>query len=349
MGTDVTVFGAGVFGLAIAYACAVRGAAVTVIDPRGAGGGSSGGIVGALAPHVPENWNEKKAFQLDSLLMSADFWAGVAARSGLSTGYARTGRLQPLEDSAACALARTRGQGAATLWQGRAVWEVVEAEGTGDFAPQSASGWLIRDTLSAHVHPSRACLALAGAVQALGGRLLRTPPDALPAGPVVWATGHEGLQALRNAAGRPAGTGIKGQAVLLRHPTRPGTPQVFAGGLHLIPHDDGTVAVGSTTERDYDDPTSTDASADALADRARQVCPALAHAPILSRWAGIRPRARTRAPLLGRHPSDPLTYLANGGFKIGFGIAPKVAQVMADLILDGRDTIPDGFRPEASL
>ncbi|MBS0565688.1 MAG: FAD-dependent oxidoreductase, partial [Proteobacteria bacterium] len=35
---------------------------------------------------------------------------------------------------------------------------------------------------------------------------------------------------------------------------------------------------------------------------------------------------------------------ANGGFKIGFGMAPKVAEVMADLVLYGRDAIPEGFR-----
>ena len=29
---------------------------------------------------------------------------------------------------------------------------------------------------------------------------------------------------------------------------------------------------------------------------------------------------------------------------LGFGMAPKIAQVMADLILDGQDAIPDGFR-----
>lgn len=42
--------------------------------------------------------------------------------------------------------------------------------------------------------------------------------------------------------------------------------------------------------------------------------------------------------------SRPGHYVANGGFKIGFGMAPKIAQVMADLILDGHDAIPDGFR-----
>jgi glycine/D-amino acid oxidase-like deaminating enzyme len=41
--------------------------------------------------------------------------------------------------------------------------------------------------------------------------------------------------------------------------------------------------------------------------------------------------------------------VANGGVKIGFGMAPKVAQVMADLILEGRDEIPEGFRVAACM
>jgi len=54
---DVTVRGAGVFGLSVAWACAKRGASVRVIDPYGVASGASGGIVGALAPialpHLP--------------------------------------------------------------------------------------------------------------------------------------------------------------------------------------------------------------------------------------------------------------------------------------------------------
>ena len=37
-------------------------------------------------------------------------------------------------------------------------------------------------------------------------------------------------------------------------------------------------------------------------------------------------------------------FIANGGFKIGFGMAPGVARVMADLILDGQDGLPPEFR-----
>lgn len=74
MSVDVTVLGAGIFGLSVAWACVQRGARVRVLDPHGVGAGSSGGIVGALAPHTPENWNDKKQFQLDSLLMAAQYW-----------------------------------------------------------------------------------------------------------------------------------------------------------------------------------------------------------------------------------------------------------------------------------
>ena len=81
---EITVMGAGVFGLSVAWACLRRGAKVQVIDPAGPGAGASGGVVGALAPHVPENWNAKKAFQLESLLMAEAFWAGVEETGGVA-------------------------------------------------------------------------------------------------------------------------------------------------------------------------------------------------------------------------------------------------------------------------
>ena len=66
---DVTVRGAGVFGLSVAWACARRGARVRVVEPVGVGAGASGGVTGALAPHVPEGWNTPKAFQLQLSLI----------------------------------------------------------------------------------------------------------------------------------------------------------------------------------------------------------------------------------------------------------------------------------------
>jgi len=77
--------------------------------------------------------------------------------------------------------------------------------------------------------------------------------------------------------------------------------------------------------------------------------PALKDAEVIERWAGVRPRAKSRAPMLGTHPTIDGAFIANGGFKIGFGMGPKIGEVMADLVLEGRDEIPAAFRPEASL
>jgi len=81
---DVTVMGAGVFGLSVAYVCARRGARVRVVEKRTLAAGASGGPLGALAPHVPGNWNVKKEFQFNSLLMAGSFWRGIEQVSGLA-------------------------------------------------------------------------------------------------------------------------------------------------------------------------------------------------------------------------------------------------------------------------
>lgn len=345
---DVTILGGGIFGLSIAWEMAQRGAQVRVVEARHVGAGSSGGLVGALAPHTPEGWNEKKAFQLDSLLMAEPWWHTVQAAGGVDPGFARTGRLQPIADDSALALAHQRAEGARDLWQGKAVWQVLRAEAFGTWAPPAPSGWVIHDTLTARLHPQKACAALTAALRSIGAEVVEGDPDHPQEGKVVEATGTAGLLELNEGHPRQIGAGIKGQAALFRCDAHD-APQLFLGGLHIVPHSDGTVALGSTSERAFDSDDSTDAQLDALIETARARLPALAEAPVIARWAGVRPRTRSRAPMLGAHPLRPEHFIANGGFKIGFGMAPKVAQVMADLVLDGRDRVPEGFRPEASL
>lgn len=330
---DVTVLGAGIMGLSVAWCCALRGARVQVIDPAGPGAGASGGLVGALAPHAPGDMTPAKAFQVSALVRAEGFWAGVQAAGGGDPGYARTGRLMPLADDAAVSRAQARAAAAARDWQGH-LWKVIAAEAAGDFAPVSPAGHLVRDTLSARLNPRGAIMALVAAIRARGGTV--TAQGAV-AGAVVHATGAAGLV----AAG--LGAGVKGQAALLGHDAR-GAPQVYAPGLHVVPHADGTVAVGSTTERDWTDPAGTDAALEAVIAAARRLVPALAEAPVLTRWAGLRPRAAGGQAILGPHPALPGEFIANGGFKTGFGIAPMVGEVMADLVLDRVDRIPPDLR-----
>ncbi|WP_370228013.1 NAD(P)/FAD-dependent oxidoreductase, partial [Cognatishimia sp.] len=253
---DVTIYGAGIFGLSVAWSCVTRGARVQVIDPYGVAAGSSGGIVGALAPHTPENWNDKKEFQFQSLIMAEDYWKDISSVAGMPSGYARTGRLQPIADARAQELAEARREGARRLWQGKAAWDIKEAAEFDGWCPESPTGLVIKDTLSARIHPRQACAALAAAVRAKGGEILNETPDNGPRGSVVWATGWQGLVQMSQELGRQVGNGVKGQAILLEC-DRAELPQLFADTLHIIPHSDGTVAIGSTSERDFDDPTST--------------------------------------------------------------------------------------------
>lgn len=342
---DVTVYGAGVLGLSVAFCCARAGAKVQVIDPNGVASGASGGVVGALAPHTPDNWNPKKAFQFKSLIMASEFWRTVEDISGQPSGYAKTGRLQPTLSERQLQLAHDRARSAQSLWQEKADWRVREAKELGDWCPPAPTGFVIEDTLTGRIHPRVATHALAEAVQALGGTVSTYGQSE---GIEVWATGLSGLQELSEALDKPVGTGVKGQGALLQFAAAD-MPQLFADALHIVPHFDGTVGIGSTSENDYDDPTTTDHQLDDVIAKARDICPILRDAPIIERWAQVRPRAKSRAPMMGDHPLRKGAYFVNGGFKIGFGMAPKIGSTMADLILNGVDTIPDAFRPDASL
>ncbi len=330
---DLTVMGAGVFGLSVAWAAARRGARVRVVEAAHVGAGASGGVVGALMPHAPGGkWDAARAFQLDSLRMAPGWWADAEARSGLSAGYAPVGRLSPLADGRAVEAARAGAAAAADRWGPGFGWQVVPA-GPG-WGPVSPTGLWLHETLSARVSPRAALAVLVAALKAEGSTVEEgvTLPD--PEGPTVWATGQAGLA--------PFGGGpVRGQAARLALDAG-AVPLVHAPGLFVVPHADGSVAVGSTDERDRLDPASDERLEEVIA-RARALVPALAGAPVIERWAGLRPRAAHGRPLLGPWPGRPGWFVANGGFKTGFGLAPLVGEVMADLVLEGRDRVPEGF------
>ena len=84
---DLIVRGAGVLGLTVAWEAAKRGLKVCISDPNGIASMASGGIVGALAPLVPENWNSKKQFQFQSLICAEEFWNVVNGNGPCTVSY----------------------------------------------------------------------------------------------------------------------------------------------------------------------------------------------------------------------------------------------------------------------
>ena len=330
----------------MAYACAKRGARVRVIEKRCVGSGASGGFLGALAPHTPDNWNEKKQFQFDSLILAESWWLEAAGIGNVSPDYRRNGRIQPIASQRSLDLAKQRQAEAQRRWNGLAEWRVQEI--SGDWAPGSATGFVVFDTLSARIRPIKALQCLASAVQALGGEILQGVSVGRGAEITVHATGSDGLTALNKSLGADFGRGEKGQAALLACDADK-EPQIFADGIHAVPQPGGTVAVGSTSERHHDGTAATDRQLDQLIARARRQIPRLSEAPVIGRWAGIRPRPSTRSPWTGPYPGRPGHFIANGGFKIGFGLAPMIGETMADLMLQGQCRIPRGFLPRAAL
>lgn len=158
------------------------------------------------------------------------------------------------------------------------------------------------------------------------------------------------------AGGQPmTGRGVKGQAVLLDLPHNDELPILYDDGSYVIPHgaamgtdthgSPNRLAVGATSLNDWlgegafagEDlekaRTGYDRSDTRFLDHARAICPALSEAPVVERWANIRPRNTVPDPVTGKIGTEPVfapldgherISAAVGGFKISFGIGHLV-------------------------
>ncbi|MCP5072852.1 MAG: FAD-binding oxidoreductase [Rhodobacteraceae bacterium] len=356
---DVIVVGAGIWGLCCAYACAKRGLSVWVLEADRIGNSASGGIVGALAPHTPDQWDDKKQFQFEALSEAGPFWAGVDTLSGHASGYGQIGRLVPLVSTRTRALAEERIGSAQKLWQGKYDWLVLDRHPL--LAEEVASHGVVYDSLSGRLFPAQALASLAAACRALGvdiieeRRVLKVDGHCVvgnwgqsEAQSIILAAGVAGFRLLEPHLGPMTGRAVKGQAALL-DVNLAGAPQIFADGVYIVPHAYGCTAVGSTSEREWLDPLSVDEKLNSVLDTAHRVCPSLAGAEVMQCWAGLRPRAPRPDPMLGPVPGLDGVYSAMGAFKIGFGIAHKVGELLADYAQDRSVQLPPSFCVEHHL
>ena len=365
--SELLVVGGGIMGLWAARAAAQRGMTVRLVDGKGIGSGASGGLLGALMPHMPDRWNAKKQFQFDALVTIEEEIAALEAQTGLSTGYRRTGRLIPLPKPHLRDIALRHEEDARGRWRAadrQFHWHVKEQGPDGWPGAEAAAHGMVFDTLAARVSPRRM-------IEALHAALLHAPNAHVDEGRgvrriepehgraelddgtridfkhCIIAAGVGSFQLIDDVSMLPtgtSGTAVKGQAALLRAEIDPALPVIFADGVYIIAHDDGHVAVGSTSENSFADPLSTDEQLEDLLRRARMLAPRLAGAEVVERWAGLRPKATGREPMAGRHPDHQNVSVLTGGFKVSFGIAHRLARFVVDEIA-GLPTIdiPDSF------
>lgn len=334
-----------------------------LVDAGSFGQGASGGLLGALMPHMPDKWSEKKQFQFDALVSLETEIAALEAATGLSAGYRRAGRIIPLPKPHLRQIALGHSQDAETHWRqdGREFhWHVLDAAPVpGWIDPAAAESGFVFDTLAARVAPR----ALLKVLQSFltGARHVRLAEgvsiDGIDPGRssavtgegdirfdrCILAAGHSSFPILdgltpdrKSALGQP----VKGQAALLKADIDASHPVIFRDGLYIVPHEGGLVAVGSTSENRYEDPLSTDGQLDDLLFAARIMAPALAGAEVIERWAGLRPKAVDRDPMVGSHPAHPSLIALTGGFKVSFGLAHRLAEAAVREAAN----IPCGFK-----
>ena len=364
---DLAIAGAGIFGLSIAYAGLKAGLKVAVVEARHVGAGASGGLLGALMPHMPARWNPKKEFQFQALSSLSGHITELEQFSGVTCGYKRLGRILPLTTQDKLDHHLERAEESKQRWHPEETGfsYVVEPQGSrSDWLSADAAPFgIVFETLAARVAPRLYLKALASFVAKQGLLLEETGVSGfdeakdtvhLSDGQTINATnfiiagGHGAFDLIETLTGEAIGRGEKGQALLMDGRGLENRPAIYCDGLYVVPHDDGTVAIGSTSDRTArDTEVDPDRSAD-LIRRATAFCPSLNGREVLTEWAGIRPRCNKRDPLVGALPGRARTFAATGGFKISYGIAHLIAEALIAEISGSspRIPLPETFRPD---
>jgi glycine oxidase len=140
---------------------------------------------------------------------------------------------------------------------------------------------------------------------------------------------------LLRGAGIPKGAvrPVRGQVIALA--LRPPFDVVLGGPTgYAIPRGQDRVLVGATQDEAGFDKTATQEGTDQMRAVAALLSPALAAAPLLDRWAGLRPGSADNLPLVGTLASGPRgLILATGHFRNGILLTPITAEIVRDLVL----------------
>ncbi len=385
---DLVVIGAGVFGLSAAVAAVQRGLSVALIEKRETGAGASGGFLGTLMPHFPARWTPVKEFQFQALRSLEPLVRQLEAETGLSAGYARIGRIIPLTTENKRAHALQRVETSKIHWrsdQTGYTYQIHEAdEAAGRFgwpdliSAHSAAYGFTFDNVAARIAPKSWLNVMEKWLRARGAHVfhgcefksfdertgdvrLTGKPFTLLADKALLCAGYEGYADIAALTGCDIGAGVKGHAVRFKpeKPALPNLPVLYSDGIYVVSHDDGSLAVGSTSEHEWADVKVDEEAIKSLTRAAKELCPLLHDAQIVEKWAGVRPKCSKRDPIAGLLPGYKKTYVMTGGYKISFGVAHTLANALLSEINGASHTtemsassmndlppIPDSFRPE---
>ncbi len=103
--------------------------------------------------------------------------------------------------------------------------------------------------------------------------------------------------------------------------------------------------LGSTMEDKGFDPLVEEDAIQGLIDRAAEILPGLRNAPLLESWAGLRPAAEDRMPIMGASTKYENLFYSTGHFRNGILQTPNQADYLVDVITGVRNAPIAEFDP----
>jgi glycine oxidase len=333
---NVAIVGGGIIGLACAWRLARNGHRVTLYDAAPEAREASWAAAGMLAPH-------HEATAPDALwrlgVASLGRWSDFAAELGgaAALDLRAQGGLLPFvdpEDGVELATKRQFLTSAGIPFDDLSRAELAQQE------PGLAHCDGALRLPAAQVNPRRVTAALRRACAELGVDLRYNSA-------VTSLTGLGDLTVLASGAWTPdlarvsgltlPGEPVKGQLLRFAVAGSPLRSFVHSHHAYLVPRADEGLVVGSTMVWSGFDKSEDAAAIARLAANARRLLPALADAPIVETWTGLRPRLLSGLPVLARVRPD--LVVATGHFRNGILLTPATADAVAELV----DGTPSGL------
>ncbi|WP_158910640.1 FAD-binding oxidoreductase [Granulicella sp. L56] len=338
--SDICIAGAGIIGLSLALELHRHGLSVTVFDQAQPLGEASTAAAGMLAASDPDNPAPLRKLADLSLSLYPAFLDRLHAHSGIAVPFHTSQTLQSQISSSP---------------------DPLSPEALSKILPQLTPQHHHFTLLDEHsLDPRNLAAALLAAVRATtidlqpDTKVLSTQSidDAVEVHTTqgifhaakfinctgAWAT-HSTLAPSAAIAPR------KGQMLAIAIPPTLSLPLVVrTHGMYIVPRTTGPNAgraiIGATIEDAGFDKIVHPADIAHLRSLAAALLPALADAPQLEVWAGLRPSTPDELPFLGPSPGHRNQFVAAGHYRNGILLAPATAHVMAQSIL-GKPTAID--------
>jgi glycine oxidase len=319
---QVTVIGAGVAGLTCGVELAERGVTVEVLERANDIGPQSCSWYagGMLAPWCERECAEPLIAQLGE--QGVHWWRKQ---------FGNTERCGTL------VVAHGRDQMELTRFAQRTErFEWLDADGVSALEPDLAGRFTKALYLAdeAHLDPRAALRFLAGRLVELGGRIrfgVDSPPEFSTDHPIIDCTGLAARTALKDLRGvRGEMLILRSREIALRRPVRVLHPRM---PVYVVPRGNGIFMVGATMIESDDAGRITARSMLELLSAAYALHPAFGEAQIEEIGSQVRPAFADNLPRLRRQGSK---LYVNGLYRHGFLLAPALAQMAADVILDHR-------------